>query len=164
MTTIRSGERLSIRLNSSVRRILRGCRMGKPSAILFGAGGVNTWERPTGLSGCVTIPTRFTSGELASHCKVGSPISPLPMNTTRGLLLIEYNRRSHEFGSFGRKTQRIPACWSRSSAERQYSVACIPNHSKDILENLHRRLKGIDISHQAGIEIQYWLGLFLKSG
>ena len=28
------------------------------------------------------------SEEFASHCKVGSPISPLPMNTTRGLLLI----------------------------------------------------------------------------
>src|SRR5260370_2145275 len=111
MTTIRSGDRLLIRFNSSVRRIFTGCRIGKLSAIpiLFGADGVTTSERPTGLSGCVTTPTRFTSAEFASHCKVGSPISPLPMKTTRGLLLIEYSRQSREFDSFDWKPQLIPA-------------------------------------------------------
>ena len=32
-----------------------------------------------------------------------------------------------------------------------------------LMENLHRRLKGIDLGHQAGIKIQYGLGLRLIS-
>ena len=85
ITTITSGLSATISATASGARIRTGCSTGTPycsaSTLIFGA--VSSSLRPTGLSGCVTSATTSISWIISNHRKHGSPISPVPMKTTR---------------------------------------------------------------------------------
>src|SRR5262245_61633800 len=84
MTTITSGASARISSIAFGSLILAGCKIDTlwPTRAALIGGAVIFWSRPTGLSGCVTTPINSCS-DFWSGRKVGTPISPVPMNTIR---------------------------------------------------------------------------------
>ncbi len=87
-TTIKSGFQSVSEARKSRSFIFVGCRTGSCSrwAICFTGEGVRVWPRPFGRSGCVTMPTTWSS-DLKSASREGTANSGVPMNTIRMLPL-----------------------------------------------------------------------------